>query len=328
MSNASSRTSNQDAARDAAAARGALDELERALREATLNVIWRQWRSLGGMTSGRPATSLVDPEALVLTSLVLEPFELRLRDVVPDWAALNSDLLSVQRIRNLAARYPVAVQEQLAAFARIAFEEGKDHRWKPLVAAGGSAPIRRRNKVRAIRVQPTEPAALLLRLRLAFGIGTKADLIGFLLGMEEGAWTSIGEIAAATHYTIAAVRTAIRDLADAHLVEELAGSRAEYRVSPSGWLALLELTELPRWRWWHERFAFVAAFLQWAGEARQRPLTLYSLESRGRELFEAHTTALRWPRLVRQRPPMRAAPEPSTLTAAVHALTTSMEQDA
>jgi hypothetical protein len=49
--------------------------------------------------------------------------------------------------------------------------------------------------------------------------------------------------------------------------------------------------KLPAWRSWHERFAFVAAFLAWARAAQGKPLGEYAFGVNGRELLEQHRPA-------------------------------------
>lgn len=281
---------------DAAAS---LVELAEELREAALHVLWRQWRAVGGQTANRGAArAIVDPEALVLLSLVLVDDEPRLVDILHDWTVLNSDLLSVQRLKNLAAAYPDATKERLAWLARIASEEAKDLRWRPLSA--DSPPLRvpssndapgRTNKRRAIRVRLDEPATLALRLRLGFGVGAKADVLGFLIG-SAGRAATVREIAAETGYTIAAVRRAAEDMTAARLLQATTGQPVTFRADPKAWAGLLSLPDgSPPWRSWHQRFAFVAAYLAWIESTRAKPLTQYTLGVKGRELLEQHKPA-------------------------------------
>jgi hypothetical protein len=286
-------------ASDATDALATLHSLCEALRRASLDVVWRQWGALGGMTAvSQRATSLVDPEALVLFSLRLVPSEPRLAGVVGDWVALNSDVLSVQRMRNLSGDYPPEVRAGLADLARVALQEGKDHRWKSMLAgrSDGSAPefVRRGAKRRAVRVEVGEPAALVLRLRLAFGVGIKADVLALLLGRADDEWTEVSAVARSTGYTVAAVRKAIDDLAEAQFIERGSDARAEYRASRASWRKLLGGAEARPWCGWHERFVFGAAFFDWASEVKGRPLTAYVLQSQGRTLIERHHAAFRY----------------------------------
>ena len=315
-----------------------LERLAGELRRATLNVVWAQWRTLGAGATARSAErsrhprTLIDPEALVLVSLVLMGDERRLADLLHDWIAKNSDLLSVQRMKNLAGDYPDAVQGALAGrlawLATVARDVGKDLRWRSAVQrwaelseklggagdasaipeepsehlrAGAKAAharpqrnaraVRASLKSRATRTRLTSDASLLLRLRLAFGVSVKADLLSFLLARTDE-WATVRHIATATAYTPAAVRRAADDLAAARLIHALEGQPTSYRVSYSAWAPLLELEDRPpRWGSWHERFVFVIAFLYWTDAARERPLSRYALGANGRELLERHRLA-------------------------------------
>ena len=126
------------------------------------------------------------------------------------------------------------------------------------MARRSGAPIRR-NKRRAVRVNADEPAALLLRLRLGFGVGARADLLGFLLGSLHG-WATVREISAATTYTAAAVRRATDAMQVARLLHLSEGPPTAYGADRDAWSELLGLENgLPPWRNWHEQFAFVDA---------------------------------------------------------------------
>lgn len=319
-------------------ARDTLRELATQMRRAVLSVVWRQWRVLGAATVSAPpsarssrarsdasggARTLIDPEALVLVSLLLLDDERRLADLLRDWTILNSDLLSVQRVKNLAAQYPDQVQPtvdpRIAWFAGIAMTAGKDVRWRSLAPAGGGrtdaaglgeltvsggefepAALRSTGraraphastKSRATRATNTDPVALLLRLRLGLGVGVKADVIAFLLGRVES-WQTVREIAEATAYTSAAVRRAVDDLAAARFIESRDAQPASYRASAGAWGALLAVeTPLPRWGSWQERFVFTSAMLQWERSSRDRPLSAYAFGVQGREMLQRHRVA-------------------------------------
>lgn len=289
-------------------ARSELQRLAATLRHAALDVAWRQWRAIGagaaaGGTRKPNLHALVDPEALILISLLLLREERRLRDLLHDWGAINSDLLSVQRMKNLAADYPEPVRRPLAAglawFATVARDAGKDLRWRPLAQNGAAAsarptraePTRASTKSRATRARLTGDATLLLRLRLGLGVSVKADLIAFLLARVD-AWATVRDVAGATGYTAAAVRRAAEDLAAARLIESLGGQPTRYRATFGAWAPLLGLKDRPpRWGSWHERFVFAAAFLDWADAGRERPLSDYAFGAHGRELLERHRAA-------------------------------------
>jgi hypothetical protein len=328
MSN-SDVTVNREGRSDTDVARGTLDRLAEMLRGAAVEVLWRQWRALGGMAATHQrARSLVDPEALLLMTLVVGPSEPRLIDVLVDWVARNAELLSVQRVRNLSGRYPKSIGAPLADLANIAIHEAKDHRWRRL--ADGTVPTleRRNNKARATHASLMSRPALTLRLRLAFGVGIKADLLAFLLGTDGNAWTGITLLGAATGYTIAAVRKAVNDLVDARFIEQKVDTRTEVRADGTLWKKILGDGEFALWRGWNERFVFVAAFLNQAASARARPLTTYVLEARGADFLRAHQTALQWHRVWRPDSEDAISAENGALASAATALATWMIREA
>ena len=276
-----------------------LGPLARRLREAVLDVIWRQWRAVGAQAiAGKRAGSVVDPEALILISVTLMREELRLADLVNDWVALNSDLLSVQRVNNLSAAYPATTREQLSWLAGVAFERGKDSRWRSIVkrspqvgAAPNSSHSLRTDKNRAIRPRFAGPATLMLQLRLGLGVGAKADVLAYLLAMEGGR-TTVREIASATSYTVATVRRAAEDMAAARLIHASSSQPVTYRANRDGWTGVLGLTDgPPMWRSWHDRFLFAVEFLVYAQEVAKLPMSPYAAGVKGRELLEKHRSA-------------------------------------
>ncbi|MCC6929820.1 MAG: hypothetical protein IT359_12640 [Gemmatimonadaceae bacterium] len=263
---------------------------------------------------------MIDPEALLLISLVLVDEERRLADLIQDWGVRNSDLLSVQRTKNLAALYPEHVHDafvpSLRWFARVSSETGKDLRWSALANEGrdermpalasesgratsrdsaddtAPASVRRSpGKSRATRANLTSAPMLIFRLRLGLGVGTKADLIAYLLGSDE-AWHTVRDIATATGYTVAATRRAVDDLAAARMIESREGQPARYRANVAAWAPLLALDRRPpQWGSWHERYVFTAAFLAWERSARERPLSDYAFGVHGRDLLETYRPA-------------------------------------
>src|SRR3989304_4283500 len=133
--------------------------------ERTINGAWLTRRSLGSQVSatGR-ARYMVDPEALVLISLALKDHERRLRDVLASWAASDAGGLSVQRMKNLAGKFPGRVKVRLAEFALLALEDGGDHRWVRLAGAGPTPRAPGKN-LRAPDRKGWDPAGLIVRPR-------------------------------------------------------------------------------------------------------------------------------------------------------------------
>ncbi|MEI8189600.1 MAG: MarR family transcriptional regulator [candidate division NC10 bacterium] len=279
-----------------------LGNATRHLQERTLGVLWRQWGTLGASTASHPARSLIDPEALVLASLAFQDEERRLADVLRWWATTGAPLLSVTRIRSLARQFPDSVRDCLGEFAACALGEGRDFRWRPLARPSGR-PAGRRGKALGREPRVLAPPALLLRLRLGFGVTVKADLLTVLLG-SPGGWLSVREIAAPLGYTTQSIRRAADDLVSARLVQATRETPTGYRLDPKPWAALLGTpAKLPPWRHWVPVFAFVTALAAWMhGEAGSERASDYVLSSRVRDIMGSHQEAFVRNRLAIPRP--------------------------
>lgn len=222
---------------------------------------WQQWASLGaGALTSAPdhSDTLVDPEALLLLSLVMQPSERRLADLVAWWAAVGSSLLSVQRTKTLVAVFPETVREALGGFAYLASKAG-DKRWKKL--ASPTAPMWGDRRLKGPSQPPLKDAsALVLRLRAGFGVNAKSDALAYLIGMQQRAAT-VQEIAEAIHYTKVTVRNALQDMVLARFIQEVPGHPAKYTVDRRPWLALLNASKQTGslvWKPWSGLFAFLA----------------------------------------------------------------------
>jgi hypothetical protein len=270
---------------------------ERA-RRTGVEVAWAQWSALTSTAApreGRRPRAMVDPEALVLLSLALRGSEGRLDDLVFGLARRNSALLSVQRITTLAETFPLAAREALGEFAA----EAGDRRWR--VHAGPAARDRASSPTKAFgAVRLTHGPALLLRLRAGFGVGAKADLLSFLLGLR-GAPAAVSLMAAATAYSGRAVRTAAEEMAMAGFIERLDTAPVAYTADHTAWAGVLRLFRLsasrtpdvPPWRYWSVVFAFLADVDCWARDADEQGWSPYVASSHARDLVADHARHLR-----------------------------------
>lgn len=258
------------------------------LSEALVHAAWSQWAGVERWPGGTPARSIVDPEALVLGSLWYDQHEPRLWRVLRIWAQEGARWLSVQRIKNLAADYPDRVQHRLGAFAWECLHAGKDARWRAL-ARKPSEVVRERGRELEPSPQFKSPAALLLRLRVALGVGIKADVLAYLIGTV-GSRQTIGQVTIATGYHRRAVQRAIDELVVAGLLTPLATAPASYRAPMAAWGPLLSLgNDPPLWRFWHQLFSLGAALDLAAIETAS--LSPYLQSSRARDVVESHRRA-------------------------------------
>jgi len=283
----------------------ALASSARTLRRALIEALWAQWSGIEAWPAGKPARSIVDPEALVLASLWLEGEEPRFWRLLRSWAAGGARYLSVQRMKNLAPHYPGRARDRLADFSWECAERGGDARWRSLARAPTRAV---RKRMRELEPSPRfqTPSALLLRLRIGLGVGIKADVLAFLLGSAGGSRT-MREITQATGYFRRAVARGVEELATAGFVLARTTAPASYRALPQQWDALLNLgSSPPIWWYWDALFRFAGALDQAATEAADR--TPFLQASLARDLMEGHAGAFEL-NAVRARPLTSASGE-------------------
>jgi len=280
-----------------------------AAREAVLFVAWEQWHSLGSLATPvgkHRAASIVDPEALVLCSLMIRDEERRLDDFLGWWAEKGASLLSVQRMLNLVERFPDQAGVRLGAFAGLAADAGHK-RWRRHAVTTGetAALLKPRGGKGRDGLDLVEAPTLMLRLRAGFGVGAKADLLTFLIG-NGGVFASVREAAQAVSYTDAAVRNAAQEMALARFIEETGSRPAEYAADVRLWTELLWFNKLsehipgtrdhtigPAWRYWEHVLAFLTGVLEWARIGVQEDWSPYILSSRARDLYERHKKAFK-----------------------------------
>jgi hypothetical protein len=258
------------------------------LIESAIEAAWIQWGSLGSfLESDRSAISMVDPEALLLVSLVLRQQEKRLWNVAASWARNGSRLFSVQRIKNLLEAFPEDTKSKMAEFASLAKTEGGDFRWRSL-AGSEASPIPRGQLLGDSYPEIWDTSALLLRLRLAFGMGIVPDLLGFLLSLR-GEWASARLIARATNFSVYSIRRTADNMAVSRLIESTEEKPVEYRIKTREWCDLLNIDgELPAWRYWYQVYSFIADVIGVAATRETSDQSPYLLATILRDIAEKH----------------------------------------
>lgn len=294
--------------------RALANDLADLAREAVAGVVWRQWAVLGatGLTNSTPAAdgghgeTIIDPEALLLASLILLPYERRLADFLYWWAGAGSSLLSVQRTRTLLTQMPEALDpaepldEALAAFAASASGAG-DRRWR---RHAGEEPLEGRPGKGNERPELSHPSALLLRLRAGFGVSAKADLLAVLLGLR-GRPATVKALAEATGYSTVAVRMAAEEMVLARFIEATGDYPMAYQApgTPRWAPLLLSATratsgpaprpDFPAWGYWPPLLAFLLGVAAWGRQVDEEGWSAYVASSKARDLAERHGTGLR-----------------------------------
>lgn len=239
--------------------------IARELHEAAAGAVWIQWQALGGQAAAsREPRAIVDPEALVLSSLWLADDEPRLRDLLYGFAELGSRLLSIQRLKRATALFPAGGDERVASFASWVVSFGKDPRWRNLAAAVPKL-AGRRGKVGPASTRLGDLGSLMLRLRTGFGVDVRIDTLTYLIG-RRAAWADVKDISEALLYAKYSVRGACEALADARLIETRTGRPVKYYADQRRWTTLLKLDRTPAWHPWVRVYAFVIRLQAWLRE--------------------------------------------------------------
>ncbi|HET9708611.1 MAG TPA: hypothetical protein VFP39_09960 [Gemmatimonadales bacterium] len=258
------------------------------MRAVAIDLLWRQWRSLGAAATGRPVARQVDPEALILASLQCESEEPRLWTVMVDWLRSSARLSSVQRLKNLVGQFAGA-RELLPRLAASVTRESGDLRWRSLTRKGRNKdspdPIRERAAGPTLESAP----ALMLRLRAAFGVGVKADLLAFLLGQRFR--VSVATAASALGHSKPTVFRALQDLLEARMIRTtLTTTAAEYWIEAPPWEPLLG-GAISRWGYWREILSYICALVQLERSTRGSA-SPYARAVAARDLAAEHETDL------------------------------------
>lgn len=260
------------------------------LHEALAAAAWIQWQALGGQAAAhRSPASIVDPEALVLVSLWLRRDELRLWDFLHGLAGSGTRLLSVQRLKRLLVGFPETVRAEADLFAGVAARAGRDSRWRGFSAVR-TIPTARSGKWSSPLSRLAAPGTLVLRLRTAFGVDVRTDVLAYLIGRRE-AWCTVREVSDALGYAGNSVRAACESLSDARVLDRHAGRPARF-AAPARWRALLELGESPPWQPWSEVYPFVVRALVWLRGEGARPMSDSLASSLARQLVREHGAVL------------------------------------
>lgn len=237
--------------------------LEHALREAILELCWRQWTAAGLAGTQEDTRTLIDPEALLIASLTLGRYDARFFDEVLDWAVQNWRLLDSARLKRIARgasgterallevvsrmasgdRAAAKLRDELApaaahqtadsgALQNLFFSQGPDEEsWiepDPIFKAAGflRSPARLRGLSR--RPRAANPACLRFKLRALCGVGSRAEVLAYLLTHD---WAHGRLIADRGAYPQGPVASYLVSLLEAGMVERREeGKKVVYRL--------------------------------------------------------------------------------------------------
>jgi len=173
------------------------EQFRDSLRESFLELLWRQWRTLGVASHGADAALAIDLEALILATAATAGQDGRLWNATLRWLAHFREWVNGARLKRMAA--PFTSPDELLKKPLI-----KVDAWRQACAVlDPDSPTRMeraRNAKTGRDLQPPrlrKPPLLQLFLRGIFGVNARAELILFLLAEGEG---NSNQIARETHY--------------------------------------------------------------------------------------------------------------------------------
>ena len=229
-----------------------LPDFRSRCQEAVLDLLWRQWCSLGVSGHAAPAhpDRLIDLESLVLATSSLGCLEPRLFDEALDWLASFGFLINLQRLANLHRTHPLGKSQVLAAIADWLVNKATQPRWKaitkndpkdrdalvpePLFSGSEGPPpaildqiFRARGLDRSAfqprgmsrAPQPLLPPNLMASLRALIGVSARVEIVLFLSGSQTAAGAA--EIARATGYAPRTLQALLQEmLLSGHLLSQ------------------------------------------------------------------------------------------------------------
>lgn len=255
-------------------------------RSAILELLWRQWITLGVSGHAAPASdkAILDPEALLLVSTTLARMDARLFDEILDWLQDQADWINLQRLARLHKDHTLGDASILSVIATRLARLPSHKKWKaigkssagisgspvPLFSEDGhfgtadqdfleQGWLRGPVHYRSLSVAPRmdHPGNLLLKLRALFGRQSRAEVMAWLLAHEAG---HPAEIARQTGYFRRSIQITLNELERSGHVRSLRkGREKHFSLRHGEWrfLATWKISQepaFPSWVPWAEIF--------------------------------------------------------------------------
>jgi len=288
------------------------------VRDELTTFLWDQWTQLGAAgVSTRSDDWAADPEALLLLGLRAAGEDPRLFGETLDWLRRNGRVISAKRLRNLADDDEVRRRAD-AALAWAGMHEQRLQLWArsipapqprneltpladllvrdpdPAFASFGLLWPRTAPSRKSAQVDPLRPVALAFRLRLLLGVGTRAEVVRYLLTTDR-VESSVAEVAHAAGFGKRGVADTLSELASARVVTRtVQGNEYRYSMDPSRWTGLLGIDrrELPRAVDWVGLLPAVWHIVTWFDDDAAADRSAYLRASEARVLVQQIEPAL------------------------------------
>ncbi|MGD0240716.1 MAG: hypothetical protein ABSB59_10360 [Streptosporangiaceae bacterium] len=297
-----------------------ISEIRDEVSQGLLGFAWRQWAQVGVSATVEGADRwAVDPEALILFTIGIARSDPRLFDEMLDWMAFNHELLSTQRLRNLAGKFPlppglvaavtawtrqtapvnppvsdqaVPAQDREPVFSTdvLAFVSKQD----PLFAQHGfiRPPAVRTGK--SHEPDPALPVNLSFRLRHLFGPGGRSEAMRVLLTWPVGPLDAarIADEAGFAKRNVSDVLTSLT--ASGVIKAAWSGNERHFTAYRERWVLLLDLAGpgMPSFVSWVHLLPAALQIIMWLDEKADTAESDYLIASQARVLINRVTRDL------------------------------------
>ncbi len=243
-----------------------------SLQSALLNRAWIQWIALGVDAVGESDGAVVDPEALISLTAELGDADARLRDVSTDWCVAYGRYVNGSRLKQVTRELrtpPDAIGEYVAT---VAASGGPA--WPMATQPRPDYATRGKARLDSALARPR----LRIRLRAAFGVNARADVLAALLA-DPQIGLSVADLARQTRFTKPNVAFAVDALVLAGLLEARAvGNERRVALTRKGDI-LPDLRPPIAQPDWVTRFGVALEVLRFAGQDGMSP-SVRAIEAR------------------------------------------------
>ena len=292
-----------------------ISTLRQEVTNRLLAFVWNEWAQVGVFADVRNESPwATDPEALLLFTLQVGRSDARLFDEALDWLVRNAGLVSIQRFRNhYAADRDQQIGEATVAWlarhvpahlqARKAKRVGKPERLfysgrvparpDPAFLEHGFLKQTAEPSKKSQRPDLTKPVNFAFRLRRGFGVGSRSEVMRFLLtatrlsGVGSRPLFTTLAIAEAAGFVKRNVQDTLNSLAAAGWIEHVVrGNEHLYGLDPERWRPVVWRDDrpLPAYRDWTRTFQAFRELHRWLNESGADDLSPYIRASEARKL--------------------------------------------
>ena len=262
-----------------------LPEFRNGFIDRVKELHWKQWSALGVASHVKPETDwLVDIEPLIVSSMILGPYDSRLINVCAEWIASNKDWINLHRLKRIAKYFQKsttnipfpehvsnAIENVILSKKNIHAELFVSEYMKHLDR--GKVPHIRESYDRGVisSIRPQKPPLLQIKLRSFLGIDASVEVFIYLLFNKSG---NSNQIAREMFYDQKGIYRVLERLAKGGFVDKVPEGRgANYTLNDKDmWFALFGNQNMSAYINWPKTYCLLGTInvalssRQWAND--------------------------------------------------------------